>query len=1019
MSRGSWYAAMLLSLCAAPLAQAQNREVTGKVVNATTKEAVPYATVSVVGGIQAAQANERGEFRIVVPPSALTLGARAIGYKGGQARVAPEQPSVEIALERDILRLEAVLVTGEATGVESKNAAVAVRNLTAERLSTVPAQSAEQALQGKVPGALINMNSGAPGGGGQIQIRGVTTILGNGQPLFVVDGVVISNDQIASGANTITNAAFSSTRANISSNQDNATNRLADLVMGDIESVQVLEGAAASASIYGSRATNGVVIIKTKRGRVGEAQFHVTQRLGTYDAIRLPGSRPFRSQADAYDAARANIGDTARARTIVDSVYALNPNPFFDYQGRLYGQHDLSYETGLTASGGTQSARYFLSGVVKKDYGTMINTSAQRQALRLNADFDIGSRVTLGVGASVVRSRNDRGISNNDNTFTSPIYALAYTPAILNLAQPDAQGNYPENPFPGGGGTSASNPFQTMAYITNREDIWRQIGSANLRWNAFTTEQHRLELSLIGGVDRFNQDNQVYSPNFLQYEGSDGFLGHAVQGNSNSRFANGSMNAVWTFTPGAGSTKATTSFGLQASDQATNTFRVQARGILPSVTLINQGTITTFQQKTQIRDQALYGQEELLALNERLYVSVGARADRSSANGDQHKFFFFPKAAASYRFLSPIAHIDELKLRAAVGQSGNRPNYGSRDLVLRFFGRIGGLNGIGVPGQGGDTLGNPNIEPERMTEQEYGLDAKLFDERIALEGTYFNRRITKLLLAAPLPPSEGLNLQIINGGKLESKGWEFGLTANPIRGSEGLNDLFRATFYAVRQKVLELPVPRFVVGSSGFGTAFGRSRIAQGASTTAIWGNALIGPGGARVDTIIGDATPDFEMQFSNDLTWKSFSLGVLVDWRKGGEVSDMTQDLFDEGRTSRDYDQPSPDPAIGGTLGSYRYNKWGNGADARVYVQDGSFVKLREVSLTYTLPQQWIGRVFGNGVRSARLTLSGRNLAIWSHYWGMDPEVNNFGNQNVSRFVDLAPYPPNRSFFFGVDVGF
>src|SRR5947208_10054134 len=209
MSRGSWYAAMLLSLCAAPLAQAQNREVTGKVVNATTKEAVPYATVSVVGGIQAAQANERGEFRIVVPPSALTLGARAIGYKRGQVRVTSDQSSVEIALERDILRLEAVLVTGEATGVESKNAAVAVRNLTAERLSTVPAQSAEQALQGKVPGALINMNSGAPGGGGQIQIRGVTTILGNGQRLFAVEGWVISNDQIASGANTITNAAFS------------------------------------------------------------------------------------------------------------------------------------------------------------------------------------------------------------------------------------------------------------------------------------------------------------------------------------------------------------------------------------------------------------------------------------------------------------------------------------------------------------------------------------------------------------------------------------------------------------------------------------------------------------------------------------------------------------------------------------------------------------------------------------------------------------------------------------------
>jgi TonB-dependent SusC/RagA subfamily outer membrane receptor len=859
------------------------------------------------------------------------------------------------------------------------------------------------------------MNSGAPGGGGQMQIRGVTTILGNGQPLFVVDGVIISNDQIASGTNTITNAAFSTSRANIASNQDNGTNRLSDLVMGDIESVQVLEGAAAAAAIYGSRATNGVVIIKTRRGRVGEAQFHVTQRLGAYDAIRLPGSRQFLSKGDAYDAAQVNIGDTARARQIVDSVYALNPNPFFDYQGQLYGQHDLSYETGLTASGGTQSARYFVSGLAKRDYGTLLNTSAQRQALRLNADFDIGSRVTLGVGATVLRSVNDRGLSNNDNTFTSPIYALAYTPAILNLAHPDAQGNYPENPFPGGGGTSASNPFQTMANITNREDIWRQLGSATLRWNAVMTDQHRLEVSAIGGVDRFNQDNQVYSPNFLQYEGADGFRGHAVQGNSNSRFANGSLNAVWTFTPGAVPLRATTSVGLQASSQETNTFRVQGRGLLPSVTLINQGTQSSFQEKTRIHDQALYGQEELLALKERLYVSVGVRADRSSANGDPHKFFFFPKGAASYRFLAPVAHVDELKLRAAVGQSGNRPRYGDRDLVLSVLGLIGGGNGIGVP----LTIGNPSVEPERMTEQEYGLDARLFGERIALEATYFNRRITKLLLQAPLAPTAGFGSQIFNGGKLQSKGWELGFTANPIRSSQGLNDLFHATFYTLDQKILELPVPRFVVGSSGFGAGFGRSRIAQGASTTAIWGNAPFGPGGARVDTIIGDATPDFEMQFANDFTWKSFSVGVLVDWRKGGAVSDMTNTLFDEGRTSRDYDQPSPDPAVGATLGAYRYNKWNGGQNATVYVQDGSFVKLREVTLSYTLPQGWISGVFGNSVRSARVSLSGRNLAIWSHYWGMDPEVNNFGNQNVSRFVDLAPYPPNRSFFFSVDVGF
>ena len=1017
MSRGAWFAMTLLSLCAASVARAQSRVVSGKVVNATTRDAVPFATVSVVGGIQAAQGNEQGQFRIVVPPTVLTLSARAIGYKRGEVRVTPQDSTIEIALEQDVLRLEAVVVTGEATRLESRNAPTAVRNFTTEQLNTVPAQSAEQALQGKVPGALINMNSGAPGGGGQIQIRGVTTILGNGQPLFVMDGVIISNDQIQSGTNSITGAASRNVSTGIASNQDNGTNRLADLLMNDIASVQVMEGAAASASIYGSRATNGVVMFNSQHGRVGDTQFRVTQRLGTYDAIRLPGERRFLTKQDAFAAVRANIGDSARSQQIVDSVYALNASPFYDYQKELYGQGNLSYETTVSASGGSQLARYYGSALAQKDYGTMINTSAQRQGLRLNADFTPGDRLSISVGAILIRSINDRGLSNNDNTFTSPLYAFGYTPAILDLARPEANGNYPENPFPAGGGNQASNPFQTMAYIKNREDIWRQIGTANLRWSPLATGQHRLELSVIGGVDHFSQDNQVYSPNFLQYEtpvATDGFSGHAVQGAANSRFMNGSVNAVWTFTPTAVSLRATTSLGMQGAEQDLNIFRIQARGLLPGVTLINQGTIQTFQQRSLVRDQAIYGQEEVLALDERLFVSAGVRADRSSANGDRSKFFFFPKAAASYRFLAPIGFVDEVKLRAAVGQSGNRPSYGNRDRVLQQAGRIGGGNGIGVPG----TIGNPNVEPERMTEQEYGMDARLLGERIALEATYFNRRITKLLLTAPLAPTSGFTNQIINGGELQSKGVELGLTANPIRKPQ-LGDVFRATFYTVNQTVVSLPVPAFVVGSSGFGTAFGRSRIAQGVSVTAIWGNAPIGPGGAVRDTIIGDATPDFEMQFSNDLTWKAFSLGILVDWRKGGKVSDLTNNLFDEGRTSRDYDQPSPDPTIGKTLGAYRYNKWAGGRDARVYVQDGSFVKLREVSLSYALPQDWVGRLFGGGVRSARLSLSGRNLAIWSHYWGSDPEVNNFGTQNVSRFVDLAPYPPNRSFFFTIDVGF
>src|SRR5207237_789197 len=292
MSRRLCCALTLLFLSAVSLAQAQNREISGKVLNAVTREAIPYPTISVVGGIQAAQGDARGEFRIVVPVAPVTLSARAIGYKRGAVKVPEAQSSIELALDRDVLNLEAVVVTGQATSVESRNSPTAVRNISSDQLNAVPAQSPEQALQGKVPGALINMNSGAPGGGGQMQIRGVTTILGNGQPLYVVDGVVVSNEQIQSGANSVTGAANRNVSTGIASNQDNGTNRLADFVTGDMESVQVLEGAAASASIYGSRATNGVVIITTKRGRHGETQFHVTQRVGRYDASRHPVAPP-------------------------------------------------------------------------------------------------------------------------------------------------------------------------------------------------------------------------------------------------------------------------------------------------------------------------------------------------------------------------------------------------------------------------------------------------------------------------------------------------------------------------------------------------------------------------------------------------------------------------------------------------------------------------------------------------------------------------------------------------------
>jgi outer membrane receptor protein involved in Fe transport len=352
-----------------------------------------------------------------------------------------------------------------------------------------------------------------------------------------------------------------------------------------------------------------------------------------------------------------------------------------------------------------------------------------------------------------------------------------------------------------------------------------------------------------------------------------------------------------------------------------------------------------------------------------------------------------------------------VKLRAAIGTSGNQPRYGDRDPTLNTLGVVGGQNALGVAA----TLGNPAIKPERMREQELGIDATFLNQRLGLELTRFDRHITDLLLTAPLPPTSGITNLVINGGHVTSKGWELAATIEPIR-SQQFDWTSHTSFYAVRGHVVSLPVPAFVVPNSGFGAAYGRARISPGFSSTAIWGNRQR-PNGTTVDSVVGDATPKFTMQFGNDFRWNRIVVSALLDWRNGGQVSDLTRNLFDEGFNSWDYDKASPDPSVGATLGAYRYNSWKGGQNSLAYIENGSYTALREVSLTYDVPNRFFSLLSGR-VSQVRFSLTGRNLFMWTKYWGMDPDAAQFGNQAVRINVDHSPYPLSRSFFFSVDVG-
>jgi len=950
--------------------RAQTRVVTGRVTSAQTGQGIARANVSVVGTVIVAVTNDRGEYSLAAPEGPVRLLARAVGFKRRQVAITADQDRADVALDQDVFNLEAVVVTGQATAVAQQNLANAVATIAPEVLTRAPTATVENSLQGKVPGALVQTNSGAPGGGAQITLRGVSTINGSVNPLIVVDGLVISNDAIASNMNSVTAAAAGGN----ASNQDNPVNRLADLNPADIQNVEVLKGASAAA-IYGSEAANGVIIITTKRGQSGAPRFTMTQRFGQFRLAHGYGARVFRDSADAVTA----FGDSA----LVGQLCA-GGCPVFDFDHEMFGQHDLSFETDGSVSGGTDQTSYYISGLVKRDGGIAPHTGYDKQSLRANLDQLLGSRFHLSVSTQLIHSLANRGISNNDNTGTSPYVALSSTPSFLNLEP--VNGVYPVNPF------APSNPLQTLALLKNAEDVWRVLGTTKLRVDALQSGPHQLQFAITGGMDFFSQRNDILSPAQLQFEPNDGQPGTIVLGKASDLRLNLVGSAIYNYTPASGRYSSTTSAGFQYQDQDQNATNTVGRSIVADQQNVDQAASVNINQTlTPVRGIGVYAQEEVLALEQRLLVTLGFRADRSSVNGDTHKYYYFPKASASYRFVTPFSGVDELKLRGAFGQTGNPPIFGQK-FTPEGTGTIGGLFGT----LAGANAGSADVKPERETEIEGGFDATLGNEFATFSFTFYDKTITDLLLVARVAPSTGRFDQVINGGKLRNLGQEVSLALSPLRRPD-LNWIFRTTFSRNRSKVVELPVPAFNTG--GFATSLGAFRIEQGKSATQIVGN----------EGVVGDAEPKFLMSFSNDLTWKSWSFGFLWDWKKGGDVINLTDLLYDFASNAPDWNSG----------GAQRFASWNFGSGkTQGYVQDGSYLKLREVSLTYELPASLTTHLFG-GVRYARLNLSGRNLIRITPYHGLDPEVSNFGNQAIARNIDVAPFPPSRSFFFSIDLGF
>ncbi|MFB3112018.1 MAG: TonB-dependent receptor domain-containing protein, partial [Gemmatimonadales bacterium] len=323
--------------------------------------------------------------------------------------------------------------------------------------------------------------------------------------------------------------------------------------------------------------------------------------------------------------------------------------------------------------------------------------------------------------------------------------------------------------------------------------------------------------------------------------------------------------------------------------------------------------------------------------------------------------------------------------------------FGQKFTPLTATQNIEGIPGLIVQG----TVGSRDLKPERQKEIEGGFDATMASGRASLEFTLFQKSVSDLIITRTLAASSGFANEVFNGGKLRTRGAEVALGIVPIDNAN-INWFFRTTFALTRSVITELSVPAFIPANAGFGVGLGTFRIEEGKSVTQLVGNLADGSGVGQ----IGDANPDFKMGFTNDVQIGNFSLYVHANWQKGGDLVNLTELLFDAGGNSEDFED----------AGSNRISNFGG--DTKLYVQDGSFLKIREVTLAWQLPRNLTESLWG-AIQDARLSLSGRNLNNISGYRGLDSEVSNFGNQSVGRNIDVAPFPPSRSFWFSIDLSF
>ena len=1011
------------------LLSAQTETMSGKVTDGETGEPLTGAQVFVKGTFVGTTTDVTGSYQLDVDDN-VTIVIAYMGYKTQE--VTTSGGATNFVMEPDVLRQDEVVVTGLASTVKRRNAANAVASVSGDDLVNAPTQTIDQALSGQFAGVNIRRNTGAPGGGTNVNLRGQSTLTGSTQPLYVIDGVIVNNDANQSGIDVVTAA----TGAGSSRPQGQPTNRIGDINPNDVESIEVLKGASAAA-VYGAKASNGVIIIRTKRGKGGKTKFNFSTKTGQSELLRKMGHRTFETfeeaygqfgtgsqygmsggtdemkvAVDVYDAAYAAASAAAEAAfdaLYPDSTFAFLPSAnlasigafdtdFFstfeqnwigrdiDYEQELYGQTGQLTEHTLSVTGGDESTQFYLGGQYMDEAGIIKNTGYKKLSGRMNVDHRLSEKAKVSVSTNLIRSEANRGVTGNDNTNMTYGFSIGFTPSFIDIRQND-DGSFPINHF------NPSNPLETAEYFVNNEVTNRALGSMTFDYNLFRSSNQDLGFLAVGGADFYNQENEVFIPPFLQIESPNSEPGQSVMTTTDNLNTNLSLNVVHKMKTSGMSFNTTA--GLQYETYDWNSVFVHAKGMIPTQTNVDKASSqSVYQDRKKRQDRGQFFQEEV-TVGDNIYLAFSMRGDVSSTLGDTETKEWYPKAAGSYQFGEFAGLFDNLKLRGAFGQTGNMPQAKAKYTTMSSS-NIGGINGLVAS----STRGNADIKPERTTETEFGVDFSMMEGLATVEATMYNQSIEDLILLVDLPSSSGASYAWENGGEMETKGMEFALGLNPTKlvSVGGLDWNFHMTYYTNESKVTKLNVPAYNFG--GFATFLGTYRIQEGYSPTSIIGSE----GDPDNPDVLGDENPDYRMSFRNSFTVGPFALSFLIDKKEGGHAINLANLIYDLGGTTVDYEENG-----GARLG-------GLGAVTQPYVESTSYTALRDLSLNYTLPGSMTE---GYGVSYLQVGVSARNWWMNSDYSGLSPEVSQFGNEAVGGSVDTNPYPLSKSLYLTLSMGF